>query len=132
MVLDVLAARWRLGEHAWTFPAKLRPALRALEDRHLVWWKVGVEEGTCLAVLTEKGRALVLLESYSHAPVTEYGTLYSSGGYLTMNGHPAIEAVYPMADRIRDGMRFGGHVYRRRIVTVEDWEEITETPEEKP
>lgn len=66
-------------------------------------------------------------------PVTEYGQQYSSGGYLTMVDSPEIERIYPLADRVRDGQRNGGHVGRRRIVVVEDWEQVTEAPEgERP
>jgi hypothetical protein len=35
--LKVLAARWRLGEHNWTFPIRLQAALDALHARGLLW-----------------------------------------------------------------------------------------------
>lgn len=59
-------------------------------------------------------------------PVAEYGLLYSGGGYLTRNAAPEIERIYPVAEWVRDELGSGGHVFRRRIVVVEDWEEITE------
>lgn len=54
----------------------------------------------------------------------EYGQLYSGGGYLTFNDSPVIEKIWPLADRIKAGQRSGGRVYRRRIVVIEDWEEV--------
>lgn len=55
----------------------------------------------------------------------EYGQLYSGGGFLTFNESLEVEAIYPLSDRLRAGMRHGGHVYRRRITVISDWEEIT-------
>lgn len=55
----------------------------------------------------------------------EYGQLFSGGGFLTFNESPEVEAIFPLADRLRAGMQHGGHVYRRRVVVVSDWEEIT-------
>lgn len=66
------------------------------------------------------GRAVI-----GHATV-EYGQLYSSGGFLTFNDSPEIEAIWPMADRIKAGRMHGGHVYRRTIVVISEWEEVTD------
>lgn len=49
--------------------------------------------------------------------VTEYGLLLSSGGYQIRNTAPEIEKW------IRNETR-RGHVYRRRVIVVEDWEEV--------
>ena len=56
----------------------------------------------------------------------EYGQLYSGGGFLTFNDKMEVEERWPMADRIKAGMRHGGHVYRRAIIVLSDWEEMTE------
>ena len=60
--------------------------------------------------------------------VTEYGVLYSSGGYLLQNPSPEIEKIYPMAARVADQIRNGGHVYQRRVIVVEDWHEVIDAP----
>ena len=65
LILEVLAARSRLGEACWTFPTRCHPALRRLEARGLVTYKSGVIEHTLLAWFTDKGRALALSESYT-------------------------------------------------------------------
>jgi hypothetical protein len=68
-------------------------------------------------------------------PVTEHGQLYSSGGYLTRNPHPEIERIYPLAQWIPHQQRFGGKVWQRRIVVLEDWAEVPRsavTPEPGP
>ena len=56
--------------------------------------------------------------------ITEHGQLVSGGGYQIFSDSPEIEAIFPMAGRIEAGKRFGGHVYRRRIVVLDDWEEV--------
>jgi hypothetical protein len=62
MMLDVLAARHRTGEHLWTFPT--RPAtVRAAQDLArlgLVGVKAGVEPKTILVWLTDAGEAAML------------------------------------------------------------------------
>lgn len=55
LAMEVLAARYRLGEKTWTFPAHCRPALRLLADKNWVVHKGGILEGTELAWLTEDG-----------------------------------------------------------------------------
>lgn len=55
LTMEVLAARWRLGEKIWTFPGHCRPALRSLADKNWVGHKNGVLDGTELAWLTAEG-----------------------------------------------------------------------------
>jgi hypothetical protein len=64
LVMEVLAARRRLGEAIWTFPTTLRPSLRRLEARGLVGWKSGVIENTCRAWLTSEAVVMWLLPTY--------------------------------------------------------------------
>lgn len=65
LILDVLAARHRLGEQLWTFPAKgMRRPMDALANAGLIGWKSGVTEGTVRAWLTEAGRDAVLYAGY--------------------------------------------------------------------
>jgi hypothetical protein len=65
LILEVLAARWRLGERLWTFPAaRISYHLGQLEQLGLVGWKSGVDQGTVRAWLTEKGRAAALSDTY--------------------------------------------------------------------
>lgn len=87
LVLEVLLARHRLGEHCWTFPNRLRPALRRLEALRLITWKNGVVERTCIAHLTDRGRALLdasyqpplvkaLMQAAAAAPVVAHPNGY--------------------------------------------------------
>lgn len=64
LVLEVLAARYRLGEGAWTFSTRHRPALEGLAARGLLGWKHGVIERSCLAWLTAEGRSATLSAAY--------------------------------------------------------------------
>lgn len=66
LVLEVLAARHRLGEGMWTFSNRpaIVTALRVLESAGLVGFKSGVIENTYLAWLTKAGQADVLTPDY--------------------------------------------------------------------
>lgn len=67
LVLEVLAARWRLGERIWTLTRTTRQALDALEALGLVGYKGGIVERTYLAWLTKAGRE-AMLDSQYQAP----------------------------------------------------------------
>lgn len=65
LIMEVLAARWRLGEVWWTFPSRLRPALVALENAGLVSFKAGVVHKTLLASLTNAGLSQWIFAGYN-------------------------------------------------------------------
>lgn len=58
--------------------------------------------------------------------VVEHATLYSGGSMLVRPGDPEVERIFPLADWIRSERRFGGKVYRRTVIVVEDWQEVTD------
>jgi hypothetical protein len=64
LVLEVLAARHRLGETLWSFTTKLTPSVRPLEVLGLVWWKSGVVERTIQVGLTDAGVKEMLDPTY--------------------------------------------------------------------
>lgn len=66
LVLEVLAARHRLGESLWTFTSNraVTVALEALEAAELVNTMGGVVERTVRASLTDTGRDLMLTPGY--------------------------------------------------------------------
>lgn len=64
LVLEILAARHRLGETHWTFSTRHLTALRALEKQGLVGLMHGNAPRTCRAYLTEAGRKAALSEAY--------------------------------------------------------------------
>lgn len=53
LILDVLVARYRLGDTLWTFSSRNAPALRKLEKKSLVHVHSGVIENTVRASLSE-------------------------------------------------------------------------------
>lgn len=58
--------------------------------------------------------------------VTEYGVLMSGGGYRLLDDSPEVERVAPLAARIGAEIRGNGnHVFRRRVIVIEDWAEVT-------
>lgn len=68
LCLEVLIARYRLGEPCWTFESRHKPALHKLQSRGLVTVMHGIVENTCRASLTEEGKKEYLSGSYE-APV---------------------------------------------------------------
>ena len=56
--------------------------------------------------------------------IIEYATQMSGGGMHIRWDDPEMERIYPLAEWIPAQQRFGGKVYRRRVIVVEDWEEV--------
>lgn len=59
-----------------------------------------------------------------HDVITEHAIKMPSGAMQVRNSEPLTEKVYPLADWIAHGQENGGKVYRRRIIVVDDWEEV--------
>jgi len=55
LMMEVLIARWRLGEPYWTFPKSTRNIAQRLADKRLVSWQSGVAEGTIHVTLGKAG-----------------------------------------------------------------------------
>lgn len=64
LLLDLLAARTRLGEAVWTVPNTCQKAINALADRGLVTDRSAPVAGARLVWLTDAGRAEVLSGDY--------------------------------------------------------------------
>lgn len=64
LILEVLAARVRLGETLWTFSSRHGRALRSLQALGYVTLMHGTVERTVRASLTVKGRAEALSDRY--------------------------------------------------------------------
>lgn len=67
LVLEALAGRHRLGHEIWTFQSNnsLSKALKALREKGYLETMGGVVQGTVRALLTQKGRDLVLDPGYT-------------------------------------------------------------------
>jgi hypothetical protein len=70
LILEVLAARHRLGERLWPFPSRLQPQVDALERAGLVEQMSGNVERSVRVSLTEAGSAAMLHGPYV-SPVHE-------------------------------------------------------------
>jgi hypothetical protein len=64
LMMEVLAARLRLGETHWTFPRRLRDVARSLEAKGYVSWKSGVAEGTIMVWASLDAEAMFLSPTY--------------------------------------------------------------------
>lgn len=64
LILEVLAARHRLGEPHWPFERRHRKALDALTDRGLISYESDVMPGLYRARLTNQGRSEALSATY--------------------------------------------------------------------
>lgn len=67
LMMEVLAARRRLGEATWTFPSQFKRQAKVLQELDYVWWKHGTCQGTILVVLTDKGFAAATSPAYKTA-----------------------------------------------------------------
>lgn len=66
LILEVLAARWRLGDDdCFTFATDVLKQLRKLEKLGLIWWKHGVIEKTALVGLKTAGMDMVFSPNYN-------------------------------------------------------------------
>lgn len=65
LLMEVLAARLRLGETHWTFPTRLRPTARSLEAKGYVRWKSGIAQGTIMVWPTLDAEVLFLSPDYT-------------------------------------------------------------------
>jgi hypothetical protein len=84
LIMEVLAARARLGETCWTFPTRLRAALTALQERGLLWFDSAPTPGDLRTFLTDHGRAEAMSATYqppilqSVQPSTAAASSYSA------------------------------------------------------
>lgn len=96
LVLDVLAARYRLGEGGWTFPRgqSFAKVLNGLAREGLIGWKSG-PAGDYFAWLTDAGRAECLLDGYQSPAERELERLRQAvvGAGLVRDDYPASSAV---------------------------------------
>ena len=56
--------------------------------------------------------------------VTEHAIRMSGGSMQVRPNDSHIERIYPLDQWIPDQQRFGGKVYRRTVIVVEDWTEV--------
>ena len=76
LMCDVLTARCRMGETYWTFPDRLQPVARRLEELGLVWVRSGPAPRAFQVWLTDLGRQVLVSQPWTSpmsAPV-EPGT----------------------------------------------------------
>lgn len=64
LVMEVLAARYRLGENWWTFDSRHSRTLARLADRGLLRTMHGIVEKSVRAALTDDGVKAYIDESY--------------------------------------------------------------------
>lgn len=73
LVMEVLAARHRLGEHLWTFDSRLNRAIESLADKGLVMPMSGQVERTVRAALTQEGLSAYVSDRYVPPILREVG-----------------------------------------------------------
>jgi hypothetical protein len=56
----------------------------------------------------------------------EHAQLFAGGSMLIRNADADVERVYPLAEWIGHETRKGGRIFRRKIVVIEDWSEVTD------
>lgn len=135
LILDVLAARHRLGEHCWTFPDRLRQALDALTDAGLIEQKSAPTPRATRAWLTDAGRAAVLSERYvppllqsnPPEPAVEWPAAWSE-----LTGYVQAAVDNPSADDAARILAVMRDLKRRRNAPIGAWIKNITDPEEAP
>jgi hypothetical protein len=69
LILEVLAARWRIGERSWTFQTRLNPQLNQLARRGLIYYKPASVEHAVLVSFTEQGYNAYVKPSKYQPPI---------------------------------------------------------------
>lgn len=110
-ILELVAARYRLGEHAWSVDTKCRRAVDALRQAGLVTVRDAPVERTLMVGLTEAGRDATLSPTY-RGPVQDAEDRGARRALLT-----AVDEV----KRVRvDGLR-EDEDYGPSSRSFEDW-----------
>lgn len=65
LIMEVLAARYRLGEHLWTMDSRTLKAAESLQAKGLVSTMHGIVEKSYRVSLTQEGRDMYLSATYS-------------------------------------------------------------------
>lgn len=93
-IMDVLAARHRLGETLWPFTGKSGAALRALEKRGFVQLMSGISSATEIrARLTDAGKAYAFSGTYQSPLEKEVARLRDDAGRLLRERNEARDAL---------------------------------------
>ena len=92
LILEVLAARHRCGEHVWTFPTSCQQAANALADTGLVDILNGITPRSFRARLTDAGLSAALMDGYVN-PIDRASLLVAQ---LVRRLHPTPDGVIPL------------------------------------
>jgi hypothetical protein len=106
LVMEVLAARHRLGEPFWTFPSRLAPAIGALEEAGLVWSDSAPTPRHVRVWLTDTGRAAA----------TDTGYRSPLAGLLAAEQELARLRVQLAAGEASDGHHTHNELYEYRML----------------
>lgn len=94
LVLEVLTARYRLGEKSWTFNSNTSKALKKLEDKNLITWKNASDGESFLVFFTPLGKALMLSSKY-----------YNPNNPVLKAAKKQINKIYKDAKSVRKNLK---------------------------
>lgn len=104
LVMEVLAARHRLGEHLWTFDARQKRAIESLADKGLVNVMHGTVERSVRASLTDKGIGEYLSERYVPPVLREIERLlnraFEAGDQFGRYSEQWADAIHDVRDAL--------------------------------
>lgn len=96
LILEVLAARYRLGETHWHFDNRLKPTLLRLQAAGLVWFKSGMVAGMQKVFLTDEGKSEAMWDR--HRPPKQAAVVVGVGHTGVPAGHAEVRLWVPTAD----------------------------------
>jgi len=98
LIMEVLAARHRLGEPFWHFDIRHTKALNELASARLIWWQRGSQPKTAQVFLTDTGRASEYLSGTYVAPAALAGAVELMR-YIRRIGDVVQEAMAEKAEQ---------------------------------
>lgn len=94
LILEILTARYRLGEKSWTFKNNVNKSLTKLETKQLVDWKTAGDGKSSLVFFTPLGKALMLSTKY-----------YNPNNPVLKSAKKPMKKIYKEAKSIRKDLK---------------------------
>jgi hypothetical protein len=94
LIMEALAARWRLGERSWTFKNEHRRIANGLVERGLINVQSDVVQGSFRASLTDAGCKMYLMDDYQLPWWIDHQNLAMTAQFMLNKGQSVEDIIY--------------------------------------